>query len=479
MADNATEDDMSPFRPPTIRSALGVLDRSLFSKTVNLAAAAVADKKKIAGWRQKLQQDKTLLAADRVSAVVPHPDQALASQGTKCVLLDPKVRPGAPDTWTALIRDAVQREELGIVPYDLALDYDYWLYEDVMRALLPHDLREVHDGIPVGFNQAGHVAHVNLKEQFMPYKRLIAEVLVDKNPSVRTVINKVAQVGTQSEFRTFAYEVLAGPDDLNVEVRENECVFRFDYAQVYWNSKLEGEHSRIIRLFEPDEVVCDVMAGIGPFAVPAGKKGVFVWANDYNPESYRYLDENIKRNKVSQYVRPFNEDGRTFIRRAADLVYAASTNGEHAVVEMQRKDKRRLHPKASNANEQAAPPEPRRIAIPPTISHFVMNLPATAITFLPYFRGLYAGHEQLFAPHTDRKLPLVHVHCFAAKGEGDGPARDVCERVAAELGVSMELGDPDVPGEVAVLEVRNVAPNKRMFCASFRVPAEVAFALRP
>jgi tRNA (guanine37-N1)-methyltransferase len=43
------------------------------------------------------------------------------------------------------------------------------------------------------------------------------------------------------------------------------------------------------------------MAGIGPFAVPAGKKGVFVWANDKNPESYRYLEDAIRKNKVSSF----------------------------------------------------------------------------------------------------------------------------------------------------------------------------------
>ena len=168
-----------------------------------------------------------------------------------------------------------------------------------MQVLIPPEKRDVHDGIPQGFNSAGHVAHLNLRENYMPWKRVIAEVLVDKNPHIRTVINKTADVGTESEFRTFGYEVLAGPDDLDVEVRENECVFRFDYSKVYWNSKLHGEHTRLIDLFRPGEVVCDVMAGIGPFAVPAGKKGVFVWANDYNPDSYRYLDESIKRNKVS------------------------------------------------------------------------------------------------------------------------------------------------------------------------------------
>ncbi len=126
----------------------------------------------------------------------------------------------------------------------------------------------------------------------------MAEVLTDKNPQIKTVINKTATVGTESEFRTFGYEVLAGPDDLMVEVRENLCVYRFDYSKVYWNSKLEKEHSRIAGLCKPGEVLCDVMAGIGPFAIPAAKRGVFVWANDMNPDSFFYLKDSIERNKV-------------------------------------------------------------------------------------------------------------------------------------------------------------------------------------
>ncbi|OTB06614.1 hypothetical protein M426DRAFT_20712 [Hypoxylon sp. CI-4A] len=487
MADNPAEDDAMSnlFRPPAIRSALGVLDRSLFSKTVNLAAAAVAEKKNISAWRQKLQRENTLLSLERLPSVVPHPDRSLASQGTKCLLLDPKVKPSGtvssellPETWTSILQEGVASKELGVIPYDLSLDYDYWSYEDIMKCLLPADVRDEHDGVPGGFNPAGHVAHMNLKEKFLPYKKLIAAVLLDKNPVIKTVINKVANVGTESEFRTFAYEVLAGPDDLNVEVRENECVFRFDYSKVYWNSKLEGEHRRLVHLFQPGEVVCDLMAGIGPFAIPAGKRGVFVWANDYNPESYRYLDENIKRNKVEQFVRPFNKDGRVFAREAADLVYAASTNGENAVSGPNRREKRSRHPSSKTADKSTPAPEPKRIPIPPTISHFVMNLPASAITFLPHFRGLYAGREQLFAPHTGTRLPVVHVHCFAPRADDDASLIDVCERISAEIGVEMRLGEVENDHEVSVLEVRNVAPNKHMSCASFRVPPEVAFAAR-
>ena len=459
---------MNLFRPAAVRSAAGVLDRSLFAKTIPLAAAAISDNKLISRYRRDLEKAKEILPVDRISAIVAHPDGALAAQGKKCLLLHPAVKPALPETWGSVLREGVDKSELGVIPYELRLDYDYFSALDVLHVVLPEEL---HAEVPSGFNVAGHVAHLNLREAYLPYKKVIAEILVDKNPHIRTVINKVDNVGTESEFRTFAYEVLAGPDDLDVEVRENDCAFHFDYAKVYWNSKLEGEHTRLVKSFAPGEVVCDVMAGIGPFAVPAGKRGVFVWANDMNPESYKYLEEAIQRNKVGQYVRPFNMDGRAFIHQAADSVYAASQAGEHVVV--QKKVRRHLR----DAPDAVVPP-PQKIPVPPTIAHFVMNLPASAYTFVHHFRGLYAGKEELFAPHTATKLPLVHVHCFALKSDDDVPRLDICERLSGELGVKMVPGRAEVPGEVAIHDVRDVAPAKRMFCASFRIPAEVAFATR-
>lgn len=85
---------------------------------------------------------------------------------------------------------------------------------------------------------------------------------------------------------------------MKVEHSEGNCTFRFDYSKVYWNSRLQTEHKRLIDSFQPGEVVCDVMAGIGPFAIPAGKKGVFVWANDLNPDSYASMKDAVSLNKV-------------------------------------------------------------------------------------------------------------------------------------------------------------------------------------
>ncbi|KAK0379639.1 Met-10+ like-protein [Colletotrichum limetticola] len=450
--------DMISLRAPLARAAT-ILDRSLFSKKLELAAATVKDPRNISKYRKQLEKGNELLRLDRLDSCRTDPK----SSNLKCLLLRPGVKADTPTTWGPVFQEGIKTGELDVVPYELQLDYDYWSYLDVMTSILPEEL---HVEIPVGFNTAGHVAHLNLKEQYLPYKKIIAEVILDKNPKITTVINKVDDVGGNSVFRTFAYEVLCGPEDMNVEVKENDCVFQFDYSKVYWNSKLEPEHTRLIGMFKPGEVVADVMAGIGPFAVPAGRKGVFVFANDMNPESYKYLNAAVQKNKVQQYVRPYNMDGRKFIQEAVHQVYDASKKGEGAVIK----------PKQSRSKPQNPPPQPKHIPIPPTISHFVMNLPASAYTFVNHYKGIYSGHEELFEPHTSAKLPMVHVHCFALKSDDEVPLNDILERIDAEIGVRFKLGDADKQGEMTIYNVRDVAPKKRMFCASFRIPPEVAFA---
>lgn len=333
--------------------------------------------------------------------------------------------------------------------------------DDIASAILPE--ADEHDEIPSGFTQVGHVAHLNLRDQYLPYKNLIGEILVDKNPGVRTVINKVDDVGEESEYRTFKYEVLAGPDDMDVEIREADCTFRFNYAKVYWNSRLNTEHQRLVDSFAEGEAVCDVMAGIGPFAVPAGKKGVFVWANDLNPDSYQSMLDAISRNKVHKFVKPFNEDGNTFIRDAASKLLR--TNHK---VEIQAKQPR------TEAKAKTPPKVLKSIQQPNVFSHYVMNLPATAINFLPAFIGLYTEEDRKLLP-PDFKLPMIHVYCFNTKSddnvqEGINICKDISEKIGYEV-------TPQTPG-LAIFDVRDVAPKKRMFCASFRLPEEVAFAPR-
>jgi tRNA (guanine37-N1)-methyltransferase len=289
---------------------------------------------------------------------------------------------------------------------------------------------------------------------------------------VKTVINKLDNVGTENAFRTFQYEVLHGEDDMNVELREQGCTFKFDFAKVYWNTRLHTEHERLCDMFREGEAVCDVMAGVGPFAIPSGKKKCFVWANDLNPESHNSLVDNIKINKVGDFVRSFNTDGGAFIRQAsADLL----REEEKSVA---------IYPKTKFSRskpEENKQPQPLKTFVQPRIfSHYVMNLPASAITFLPSFIGLYANVpgmpateiKKLLHPYTQQKLPMIHVHCFSTKSDDNvEETKSICEEVSRQLGYDITSETPDV----SIYDVRDVAPKKRMFCASFRLPEEVAF----
>ena len=46
------------------------------------------------------------------------------------------------------------------------------------------------------------------------------------------------------------------------------------------------------------QLIGDMFCGIGPFAIPAARRGCTVYANDLNPDSYKYLVENARLNKV-------------------------------------------------------------------------------------------------------------------------------------------------------------------------------------
>ncbi len=258
----------------------------------------------------------------------------------------------------------VDDEKFEVVEHTLCVGYDHMSSMEVLKRFLPAGVE-----IPSSFESIGHIAHLNLKCDALPYKYLIGQVILDKNPKIKTVVNKIGTI--TSEYRVFEMEVLAGMDETVTEVRQHGMRFRLDFRKVYWNSRLEAEHTRLIRAWvKPSEIIVDAMAGIGPFAIPAAKQNSIVYANDLNPDSYTWLVENSKINKVS--VHSYCEDGREFLRKAAGGTLC-------------------------NDAETAWQP----------FHHIIMNLPATAVEFLDALSGSF--DEGLWESHD---LPLVHVYSF-------------------------------------------------------------------
>lgn len=310
---------------------------------------------------------------------------------------------------------------------------------------------------------------MNLNKEYLPYKYIIGQVVLDKNKRLKTVVNKLDTIDTK--FRFFKMELIAGEPDYVVEHHESDCRFTFDFTQVYWNSRLHTEHERLVQLFKPEDVIADVFAGVGPFAVPAAKKGCAVFANDLNPSSVKYLTKNVIDNRVTDLVQVTCEDGRDFIQavisRSLNGPFSAYTGPKPSLRQQQKQRKQHAsNPLTSLHNPRATLP-PRRC-----ISHFVMNLPDSAITFLDAFRGILSpaglGGKDIRAAYED-SMPMIHCYCFTREIEPDKAEVDIRKRVEEKLGYA--LGDGD---EVTVHMVRSVAPNKDMYCISFKLPRRVA-----
>ncbi|KAF8971730.1 Met-10+ like-protein-domain-containing protein [Flammula alnicola] len=446
--------------PPPYNGPRDFVDKAAFHKTISVLGARVPPEK----TRVLLKAGELkncLMDLPKIRTVVSDPSQP---DGDRLVLLRMSEKADIP----AEAQQFLDKEAKGLLEYKVDLDYDYWTAEECLHSFLPEELRE---GAPTGFAMTGHIAHVNLNDEYLPYKHIIGRLILDKNKRVKTVVNKLDMIDNQ--FRFFKMELLAGEPNYVVEHHESDCRFTFDFTQVYWNSRLHTEHERLVELFKPDDVIADAFAGVGPFAVPAAKKGCAVLANDLNPNSAKYLSKNVQDNRVTDFVRVSCEDGRDFIRtsvaRLFDEPFAAYAGPKPSRMQ-EEKERKRLQKLA--AEGQPIPPPPPVDTSKPTrrrISHFVMNLPDSAITFLDAFRGILTDAEGRNLSGTYDEMPMVHCHCFTRELEPHNAESDIRQRVEEKLGHPLT-------SEATFHLVRSVAPNKEMYCISFRLPREVACA---
>ncbi|KAF8167350.1 Met-10+ like-protein-domain-containing protein [Crassisporium funariophilum] len=445
--------------PPPYTCSRDTLNKESFRKTIPVLAARVSPEKTRVLLKAGELRD-CLMDLPKIKTVVSDP---FNPDGDRLVLLRMSDKADIPPE----AEEFLKREATGLVEYKVDLDYDYWTADECLQAFLPEELRE---GSPTGFAMTGHIAHVNLNDEYLPYKHIIGQLILEKNKRVRTVVNKLDMIDNQ--FRFFKMELIAGEPDYVVEHHEAECRFTFDFTQVYWNSRLHTEHERLVELFKPDDVVADVFAGVGPFAVPAGKKGCAVLGNDLNPNSAKYLLKNVQDNRVTSLVRVTCEDGRDFIRtsvsRVFDDPFPAYTGPKPSRMQ-EEKERKRLQ-KLAAEGQPIPPPAPVESNKAPRqrITHFVMNLPDSAITFLDAFRGILADERRNLSGVYDQ-MPMIHCHCFTRELEPDKAEQDIRQRVEEKLGHALT-------GEIKLHLVRSVAPNKEMYCISFRLPREVAFS---
>lgn len=391
-----------------------LLNREAFKRTVVVPALKVK-KEIVHNVLKSLKQ--SVLQRPGLKRVVEDPED----EDSRFVILDPHKVPefSLGESEQQVLKELSVHPEVS--KYHLELTYENFKSEEILRAVLPEGQE-----VTSGFSRVGHIAHLNLRDHQLPYRHLIGQVIMDKNPGITCVVNKTSII--DSTYRNFEMEVLAGENNLVTKVKENNISYELDFSKVYWNPRLSTEHGRIVELLQAGDVLFDVFAGVGPFSIPAARRKCRVFANDLNPESYSWLLHNCKLNKVDTKVKVFNMDGRDFLR--------------------------------GPVREELSKELPLLKEEQKTAFHIVMNLPALALEFLDVFRHLLVGE-----PCSPAALPTVHCYGFS---KHSNPARDIQERAEAALGTSLA-------GRCSTFLVRNVAPNKEMLCLSFQIPADVLY----
>ncbi|XP_059670146.1 tRNA (guanine(37)-N1)-methyltransferase 2-like [Cornus florida] len=416
--------------------------------------------------------------------------------------------------------------KIEVVPHSLTLGYSCWGADHVLKQILPSGVE-----VPSSFETITffycHIAHLNITDELLPYKDVIAKVIYDKNhPRIKTVFNKVGNI--TNEFCVPKFEILAGKDDMITEVKQYRATFKLDYSLVYWNSRLEHEHRRLVSQFRAGETICDMFAGIGPFTISAAQKGCLVYANDLNPDSVRFLKINAEINNVNDRVCAYNMDARKFISQLIS-VPASETNPELKVPVLKASENCTVQSNDDTKSEDIKPAgeaeeitgnslsdlegvegscmnvDARATAVKRCsrscqevsagevrrangavvcvagrvkggtikqmrgfeafdarlwehVDHFIMNLPASALQFLDAFRGLIQRRYW--------KGPLPWIHCYCFMRSSETKELIISE---AECTLNASIRDP------IFHRVRDVAPNKAMFCLSFRLPEEACF----
>ena len=132
---------------------------------------------------------------------------------------------------------------------------------------------------------------------------LVGEALLDIYPRCRYVL---LDHGTRGVFREPEREVIAARGTINsfetIHV-ENGCRFKLDTMHISFSQGNFYEKQRLTSLCR-DEVVLDMFAGIGYFTIPIAAHSIAkrVVAIEINPLAYRYLEENIRLNRVEDRV---------------------------------------------------------------------------------------------------------------------------------------------------------------------------------
>ncbi|MCA1812878.1 MAG: class I SAM-dependent methyltransferase family protein [Halobacteriales archaeon] len=177
-------------------------------------------------------------------------------------------------------------------------------------AQVPDELRAL---LPTSFDVVGDLIVVKLEPGLLPHAAEVGRALLAAHKGARGVL---LDEGVQGTYRIRALRTIAGEPRTRTEHREHGLRLDVDLAKAYFSPRLASEHARVAEQVRQGEVVLDLFAGVGPFALLIAKHGKAqrVYAVDLNADAVEAIQRNAQRNKVEERVQAVLADADEFAR---------------------------------------------------------------------------------------------------------------------------------------------------------------------
>lgn len=160
-----------------------------------------------------------------------------------------------------------------------------------------------------GFQTIGSIAILKpgiSKKEGQEQARKILRTL----PRIKSVYRYSGPVSGELRLPKVSY--VAGKKNTVAIHKENGCLYKLDIRKIMFSKGNVSERARLPSLVNPGETITDMFAGIGYFSLPLGKSSPArrIYSIELNPDSFRFLKQNIRLNKLEGKIIPILGDCR-------------------------------------------------------------------------------------------------------------------------------------------------------------------------
>ncbi|NYB51944.1 MAG: class I SAM-dependent methyltransferase family protein [Methanobacteriaceae archaeon] len=190
------------------------------------------------------------------------------------------------------------------------VDTDFEEYEKRPRSMEDYLKGKISPGkmddFKKSFDIIGDVVILEIPDELEEDKYIIGEAAL-KFTKRKSVYRKKSEI--KGIVRTRELEHLAGEDQSITIHKEYDSQLMLDVKKVYFSPRLATERKIIADQVQDNEIIIDMFAGVGPFAINIARRHkVQIYAVDINPHAIKYLEKNISLNKLKGKIEPIQGD---------------------------------------------------------------------------------------------------------------------------------------------------------------------------